>query len=144
MMIPILLLSLFAEKVVTFIDRKELPAAVEKALLKDMPKGATMKAFEKEVVDGKVFFEVQMIVNGKGYEIVYQPNGKIEAIEQEASLKEMPAAVAKAIEKAAEGGKLVKVDIITEGKRKTYEGEIERGGKKTNFLFDGNGKAVKE
>lgn len=136
-------LAVFAEKVVTMIGEKDLPAAVAAALAKDKPEGATFRGFEREVIDGKTFFEVQMMVAGKGKEILYRPDGRIVETEEETTLEAIPGPAREAIRKAMGGGSLRKVDIIRAGKRVVYEGELLVEGKKSQVRFDGKGRAVK-
>ncbi len=90
MILVILLSMLSAEKSVVMIQQSDLPASVQKALKKDMPQGATFRGFEKEVIDGKTFYEVQMTVGGKAKEILYRPDGRIEETEDETTLDAIP------------------------------------------------------
>jgi len=136
-------LACAAEKVVTMIEQKELPAAVAAALAKDKPAGATFRGFEREVIDGKTFYEVQMTVAGKGREILYRPDGRIVETEEESTLEAIPAPAREAIQKAMGAGALRKVDIIREGKRLMYEGELLVNGQKLQVRFDGKGRKVK-
>ncbi len=140
----VLTVMLFEEKVVSVIQQAELPTAVQKALLRDKPKDATFRGFEKEVIDGKTFYEVQMTVEGKGRELLYRPNGKIEEIEQETTLEAIPGPAREAILRAAKTGTIRKVDLITEGKKTFYEGELLIGGQKSQVRFDAKGRPAKD
>lgn len=138
-----LALPVLAEKVVKMIRESELPAPVRKALAKHKPAGATFRGFEHELIDGKPFYEVQMIVNGKGKEILYHPDGKIEEMEDEITLEDIPAPAREAILKAKGTGTIRKVDKITAGKTISYEGELLINGQKSQVRFDANGKPAK-
>jgi uncharacterized membrane protein YkoI len=138
-----LTLFCYAEKVVTMIEQRELPAAVAAALAKDKPAGATFRGFERELIDGKTFYEVQMTVAGKGKEILYRPDGRIVETEEESTLDAIPVPAREAIQKAMGTGTLRKVDIIRAGKRVMYEGELLVDGQKLQVRFDGKGRKVK-
>ena len=133
----------WAEKVVTMIEEKDLPAAVKASYLRDRPAGATVRGFEREVIDGKTFYEVQLTVAGKGKEFLYRADGRTVEMEEETTLEAIPAGARAAIERAmGKEGKLRKVDVITAGKRVCYEGEILVGGEKKQVRFDAKGKPV--
>jgi uncharacterized membrane protein YkoI len=132
----------FAEKTVTMIQEADLPAAVRAALAKDKPANATFRGFERETIDGKIFYEVQMTVAGRGREILYRPNGSIVEIEQETAIEEIPAPARDAIRKAVGEGTLRKVDIVTSGRRVVYEGELLLNGQKSQLRVDAQGRRV--
>jgi hypothetical protein len=134
----------FAEKAVTMIQEKDLPAAVKAALARDKPAGATFRGFEREVIDGKLYFEVQMTVAGKGREILYRPDGSILEIERETTIGEIPAPAREAIRKAMGDGTLRKVDVITRGQQVLYEGELLIKGQKSQVRVDAKGHSVSE
>jgi len=132
-----------AEKMVVMIGQADLPAAVQSALAKDKPANAVFRGFERETIDGKTFYEVQMTVDGKGREILYRPDGSIAEVEQQPTIDEIPAPARDAIRKAVGQGSLRKVDIITRGKRTLYEGELLLNGKNSQLRVDAQGRLVK-
>ena len=136
------LVSAYSEKAVTMIQERDLPAAVKAALAKDKPSGATFRGFEREVINGKVYFEVQMTVAGKGREILYRPDGSILEVERETTIDEIPAPARDAIKKAMGDGALRKVDVITRGERVMYEGELLIKGQKSQVRVDAKGRPV--
>ena len=132
----------FAEKTVAMVQEVDLPAVVRAAVARDKPATATFRGFERETIDGKVFYEVQMTVAGKGKEILYRPNGSVVEIEQETTIDEIPAPARDAIRKAAGNGTVQKVDIITRGKSVVYEGELLLNGQKSQLRVDAKGRRV--
>jgi hypothetical protein len=60
--------------------------------------------------------------------------------EEEISLDKAPAKVRATIEKHAQGAKINKVEIITDGDKKVYDVEIQKGGQTTEFSVSPEGK----
>jgi len=118
---------------------KDLPPAVQKAV-QDQTKGLTVKGLAKEVEDGKTFYEAETTVNGHSKDFLFDTTGKLVEIEEEVSLDSVPAAVKTALE--AEG-KVLLVETVTKGKTVTYEGTVEKNGKKSEIPMDANGKKIK-
>jgi len=121
------------------VQMKDLPPAVQKAV-QDQTKGLTIKGFAKEVEDGKTFYEAETTVNGHSKDFLFDTTGKLVEIEEEVSLDSVPAAVKTALE--AEG-KVLLVETVTKGKTVTYEGTVEKNGKKSEIPMDANGKKIK-
>ncbi len=121
------------------VQMKDLPPAVQKAV-QEHTKGLTVKGFAKEVEDGKTFYEAETTVNGHSKDFLFDTAGKLVEIEEEVSLDSVPAAVKTALE--AEG-KVLLVETVTKGKTVTYEGTVEKNGKKSEIPMDANGKKIK-
>ena len=121
------------------VQMKDLPPAVQKAV-QDQTKGLTVKGLAKEVEDGKTFYEAETTVNGHSKDFLFDTTGKLVEIEEEVSLDSVPAAVKTALE--AEG-KVLLVETVTKGKTVTYEGTVEKNGKKSEIPMDANGKKIK-
>src|SRR5260221_7165512 len=107
----VLTVSLAAEK---SIKMKDLPAAVQKTI-QEQTKGAEVKGISKETEKGKTLYEVETVVNGKTRDMMVDASGKVTVIEQEVTLDSIPAAAKAAIEKQAAGGKITKVETLTQG-----------------------------
>jgi uncharacterized membrane protein YkoI len=58
------------------IKRSDLPAAVEKTVA-EVSKGATVRGFNEEKENGKVAYEVEMVVNGNSKDVQIDPNGMV-------------------------------------------------------------------
>jgi uncharacterized membrane protein YkoI len=121
------------------VEMKDLPAVVQKAV-QEQTKGLTVKGLAKEVEDGKTFYEAETTVNGHAKDFLFDTAGKLVEIEEEVALDSVPAAVKTALE--AEG-KIVLVETVTKGKKVTYEGTVEKNGKKSEIALDATGKKIK-
>ena len=134
---------LSADKIVTDIELKDLPAAVHDAASKRTPAGGVLRSFEREVINGETFYEVKMSLPNKGSrEILFRPDGSIFEVEEPSTLSAVPPAARAAIQNAAKSGELVKVDLITRGSLVLYEGEIQKDGRKRSVRFDSAGRLV--
>lgn len=122
---------------------EDCPAAVQQAI-KDNTKDATLLGVAKDVENGKVEYEAETKVNGHGKDITFDETGKLLAIEEEVSINSIPAAAKAAIEKQAAGGKLRKVEKITEGDKVIYEAALSKNGKKSEVTVAADGSPAKE
>ena len=122
---------------------KDLPAAVQNAVKKQTG-GAQFRGFAQEVEKGKTFYEAETIVNGKSRDILFDGNGALVEVEEETTLDSIPAAAKGALEKAAAGGKITKVETVTAGSKVKYEAAITKGRKKSEFAVGADGSVVKE
>ena len=125
------------------IQKSDLPAAVQKAA-DEQTKGAEIKGYSKEVEKGKTYYEVETRLDGHGRDLLFDASGKLVEVEEEIAIDKLPPAVRNAIEKAATGGKLNKVESVTKGSVITYEASITKGGKKSEILFNADGTKGKE
>lgn len=113
------------------IDRKDLPAAVEKTV-GEQAKGATIRGFSTEVEKGRRVYEASLTVNGHGKEISMDASGKILEIEEEVAMESLPPAVKEGLTKAAGAGKITKVESLTKnGKLVAYEAAVKTGEKRS-------------
>lgn len=58
----------------------ELPARVQKTV-QEQTKNAQLKGLSKEVENGKTFYEIETIVNGKSRDLLVDPSGQIVEVE---------------------------------------------------------------
>lgn len=126
----------------TKIAMKDLPPAVQKAVA-EQSKGAVVRGLTKEVENGKTEYEAELTVNGHGKDIAFDAAGNVTSVEEEVALASIPAAARAAIEKAATGGKVKKVENVTEHGKSFYEAAITRGGKNSEIQVDASGAKVK-
>src|ERR1700730_13946252 len=75
---------------------KDVPAAVTAAAAKAYP-NAKITAWVKETEDGKTLFEASMTEGQKKQDVVFTPDGKIDAVEEIVPSADVPAAVQKAL-----------------------------------------------
>jgi uncharacterized membrane protein YkoI len=124
------------------VQMKDLPPAVQKAV-QEQGIGATIKGFAKETENGATTYEAEMILNGHGKDVSFDPSGKVVAVEEEVGLENVPAQVRAAIEKATEGARIKKVEKVTEGGTARYEAAYSKGGKNHEVELKPDGSPVK-
>jgi hypothetical protein len=125
------------------ITREQLPAAVEQTVAKEA-EGATIKGFATEVEHRQRFYEMSLIVNGQGKDILMDKNGRIVEIEEEVSIDSLPAAVQQALKKAAGSGTIEIVESLTKGGNLVaYEAHVRRGNKRFEIQVGPNGEKLK-
>jgi Putative beta-lactamase-inhibitor-like, PepSY-like len=78
------------------ISPDDLPAKVKEALNHRFP-GAKVTSAEKEIEKGQVVYDLELKHDGRKYEMDVKEDGTILEIEKEIPLRELPAAVAKAL-----------------------------------------------
>jgi uncharacterized membrane protein YkoI len=126
----------------TKIAMKDLPIPVQKAV-EEQSKGAVIRGLTKEVENGKTEYEAQLTLNGHGKDISFDSAGNLVSVEEEVKLESLPAAARATIQKAAEGGTLRSVELVTEGGKSFYEASIRKGGKSREVQVDENGARIK-
>jgi len=97
----------------------------------------------KEVEGGKTIYEVETVVNGKTRDFLVDSNGKLLEVEEGTTLQSIPAPARAAIQKAATGGKVTKVEVVTKDGKTTYAAVVSKGGKDTEIAVAADGSAVK-
>jgi uncharacterized membrane protein YkoI len=138
----VLLLAFSAAAKETKVQMKDLPAAVQRAV-QDQSKGATLRGVTKEVENGKTEYEAQLTVNGHGKDISFDSAGKVTSVEEEVPLASIPEAARAAIQKAADTGKIEKVELVNEDGKTFYEAALRKNGKSSEIQVDASGKTVK-
>jgi hypothetical protein len=125
------------------IQRKDLPPPVERAV-QVQSAGATIRGFTQESEHGKIIYEAEMTVSGHGKDISFDIAGNVVGVEEEVSLESIPAAARASIEKTAAGGKIRKVEKVTEGGSTTYEAAYTtKAGKSREFSVNADGSPPK-
>jgi uncharacterized membrane protein YkoI len=120
----------------------EPPAAVQKTV-KEQTKNAILVGLMKEVENGKTVYELGTKVNGHGRDLMIDAAGAVLSVEEEVTLDGIPAGARAAIQKQAAGGKITKVEILTEGKVVRYEAAVVKNGKTSETAVKADGSAVK-
>jgi hypothetical protein len=136
------------------ITRDELPVAVRKTS-DDQAKGATVRGYTKEVENGQVEFEVQLLTGGNPKDVSIAPDGRLLEIEEQVEFSSLPEEAKSDLQAAAKSGKITKVESIWKngnpscirregcyrrqalGSRGRLNHEVEHAGR-----GKGNGKAV--
>ncbi len=124
------------------IKREELPPPVGKTVAEEA-KGATIRGFSREVEKGKTYYEVELIVNGRGKDVLIDEKGNIVEVEDEVSLDSLPATVKEGLRKAAGAGKIGKVESLTKnGKLVAYEAVVKTGEKRSEVQVGPDGRKL--
>jgi Putative beta-lactamase-inhibitor-like, PepSY-like len=123
----------------------KLPKAVADAIKARFPAGEITGA-EKEKEDSKIVFDIELMEKGVKYEMDILEDGTVLEIEKE--IKDIPAAISKAVEAKYPKAKIVEVMEVNmvKDKKETpdhYELTIETDGKKMEVLVALDGKSVK-
>ena len=110
------------------------PKAVLDAAKKRFPK-AEVVGVSKETEKDKTVYEVELKENGKTIDVTLTPDGAVTAIEQEIDAKELPKAVAEALDKKYPKATYNSVEVVyavTDGKESLdfYEVELTTADKK--------------
>lgn len=125
------------------IKKSDLPAAVQKTVDEES-KGAKVKGYAKEIENGKVEYEVELIVNGHSRDVSMDPQGNILEVEEEVSLDSLPSAVREGLQKRAGAGIIHKVESFTKhGALVAYEAQVLTNGKHSELQVGPDGKPLK-
>jgi len=113
------------------IKRSELPAAVEKTVVKQS-KGATIRGFREEKENGQTTYEAEMLLNGHTKDVQMDAKGVVIEVEEQVDLQAVPAEVRAGLEAQAGKGKITKIESITKkDKLLAYEAQVVTDGKKS-------------
>jgi uncharacterized membrane protein YkoI len=124
------------------IKRSDLPTAVQKTA-DEQSKGATVRGYAKEMEEGKLEYEVEMIVNGHTKDVSIDPAGNILEVEEQVILDKLPAEVHAGLQKKAGNGKITKVEtIVKHGTLVAYEAQVLTSGKKSEVQVGPDGKPL--
>ena len=122
---------------------KDLPEAVQKTVLAESA-GGKIKAMWKETdADGKLIYEVEMLVKGMSKDINVGEDGAVLVCEQQVTLASLPAVVREAMLKVAGKRKIAMAETVTKsGTLAHYEMRIRDGKELLEFEFGLDGKRI--
>lgn len=124
------------------IKRSDLPTSVQ-ITADEQSRGATVRGYTSETEEGKLEYEVEMMVNGHSKDISIDPAGNILEVEEQVALDKLPTKVQTALQKKAGNGKITKVEtIIKHGTLVAYEAQVLTGGKKSEVQVGPDGKPL--
>ena len=124
------------------VKMKDLPAAVQKTVAAET-KNAQLAGIAVEKEGEKTLYELETKVNGMGRDLMIDGAGAILSVEEQVTIDKVPAGARAAMERAAAGGKINKVEILTKGKTVTYEAVISKKGRNSEVTFTAYGQPVK-
>jgi uncharacterized membrane protein YkoI len=122
----------------TRITLKQLPAAVRQAAHQNL-QGGTIKGASKEIENGQTLYEVETVKAGHARDLLFDADGHLVAVEEVVPLDAVPPAVRAAL---TAQGKVLKVESVTKGAAVSYEGVVDRAGKRAELAVDANGKPI--
>ena len=124
------------------IKRSDLPPALE-ATVAAQSAGATIKGFSVEKKDGKIFYEAEMIFNGRSKDILIDATGAIVEVEEEVAIGDLPAEVKEGLLAKAGNAKITKVESLTKkGQLVAYEAHTLKDGKRSEVQVGPDGKPL--
>jgi uncharacterized membrane protein YkoI len=116
----------FAEKQ---IRKSEMPVAVQKTA-DQQSAGATVRGYARDVENGKVEYEVELLVNGHTKDVTMDPQGNVREVEEQVEMSSLPANVSSALRKRADAGKITKVESLAKhGRLVAYEAQVFKNGR---------------
>ncbi len=125
----------------TKVKVEELPPAVQ-TQMKDQIKGATILGASKEREHGRMTYEVETKLDGKGRDLTFDEKGSLLEVEQEVDLDSIPGPAKEAIQKRATGGTIKKVESVTEGSTTSYEADVQtKAGRNREVAVNADGSA---
>lgn len=121
-----------------------LPAAVQQQSKVFLEGGATVRGCVKDVSSGTATYEMELLTKGGSKDVTFSSAGEVLEIEEEIQLSALPSPAAAAFEKAAQGGKLGKIESLTrKGQLAGYESTISKNGKHRELAFRPDGSVMK-
>ena len=124
------------------IERKDLPAAVEKTV-EAQTQGATIRGFSQKKEKGQNYYEAEMTVNGHSKDVLIDATGAVVEIEEQVAVESLPVAVREVLQTKAGTGKILKVESLTKrDKLVAYEAVVQNGGKKMEIQVGPDGEQL--
>jgi hypothetical protein len=120
---------------------KDLPEAVSSAFKKSYP-NAVIKGVDKEVENGKTFYEIESIDGKMKRDLLYTPEGGAFEIEETIAAAALPDAVKQAISKEYPKGKIDKVEKTTKDGIVQYDVTVTSGKKILDANISPDGKIM--
>jgi hypothetical protein len=128
----------------TKVQFKDLPLAVQTAAKHEESKGVTVRGYNKEIENGKTFYEVETRVNGRTRDILLDESGAVVEVEQQVAINNIPASAVEGLKKEAGGAHIMQVESVTKRDKVTYEAVILKNGKRKEIAVRSDGSAIHE
>ncbi len=114
-----------------------------RSTVEEQAKGAQIRNIAREVEKGRTQYEVETLVNGKSRDFTVSAAGGLLSVEEQVALEAIPAVAKAAIEKKASGGKVTRVEAVTESGATSYEAAYTKAGKPHSVTVRPDGSEVK-
>ncbi len=128
----------------------KLPAVVKEAVAKKFPKAELVKATKEKEKDGDTDYEIAIKDGSTNIEVTVDEKGEIESYEKQIDAKDLPKAVADALEKSYPKASIKKAEAVYEIEKgkddlEYYEVELTTADKKeVEAKFKPDGSPAKE
>jgi uncharacterized membrane protein YkoI len=124
------------------VKQSEVPAAVMKTVTARYP-NAQPSRFSTESEEGKTVYEVNLDVGGRATELSVAADGTVVSEEQRLEVGELPASVKSGLSSSSFAqAKILRAEKEQKGGATNYELLIEQGGKRSELVFNAEGKLV--
>ena len=121
---------------IVYVRHNSSPVAAESA-------GATIRGFSEEKEKGNTYYEVELVANGRGRDVLMDKTGAIVEVEAEVAMDGLPAAVKDGLKAKAGKGKIDKVESITKHEKLVaYEAVVVTDRKKSEIQVGPDGKSL--
>ena len=122
---------------------KDLPEPVQKTVLAESAGGKIRAMWKETDADGKLVYEVEMLVKGMSKDINVGEDGTVLVCEQQVTLAALPASVRESMLKVAGKRKISMAETVTKsGTLDHYEMRIRDGKELLEFEFALDGKQI--
>jgi uncharacterized membrane protein YkoI len=123
------------------VSLESIPAAAAKTL-KEQAGNGKITSVSKETENGKTVYEGTFTKDSRVHDVTVDEAGSIISDEEKITIAEAPAAVQTAVEREVPGGKVLKVERITEGGKVNFEALVSGKDKREEIKFDERGKVI--
>lgn len=120
----------------------DLPEGLRAAALERLP-GARITGAEREIVGDVTGYEVQLVHEGRNWELVYSEDGELLESERELTRDEWPSAVVQAADQRVPGGLLLSVELIERLDDAMYHVKKEKDGARHKLVIEASGAVVR-
>jgi uncharacterized membrane protein YkoI len=111
------------------ITKSDLPAPVQKTA-DAQSNGATIVGYAKDTEEGKLEYEVQLMVDGHTKDVTIDPQCNLLEVEEQVQTDGLPASVLRGLQAQAGKGRITKVEsLMKHGNLVAYEAQVTTGGK---------------
>jgi Putative beta-lactamase-inhibitor-like, PepSY-like len=123
----------------------EVPLSVKQAFDNAYP-GAEIKEYSKELEDGKTYYEVACVFEGRRIDVLYHPDGSIAAIEEVVATDMLPEAVKTSMTNEFKGYSINLAEKVQKEGKVFYELKIKdsEGENRQEVLFSESGQIVEK
>ena len=120
------------------VQMKDLPPAVQQTVLKET-KGLAVVGLSVETENGRTLYEAETRVEGHTRDILIDASGTVVEKEEEVPLAGVPEPARAAIQRAAGGDTVERVEAVTKDGVTEYEAVVKKGGKKSEIVVSSDG-----